>query len=105
MGMDPFKPYTPPARPAPGPKIRGIEDAQAVALQAVAFIAGDEELLPRFVALTGCGADDIRSRIADDAFLGGVLDFILSDEPTLLAFAEATGLSPETPMAARARLP
>ena len=82
-----------------------VEDAQAVALQALAHIAGDEELLSRFVALTGCGADEIRSRIADDGFLGGVLDFILGDEATLIAFAEATGLPPETPMAARARLP
>lgn len=103
--MDPFKPYTPSNRPAPGPSIRSAEDAQTVALKAIAFIAGDEDLLPRFVALTGCGADEIRSRIADPAFLGGVLDFILGDEPTLLAFVEAEELAPETPMAARHKLP
>ena len=103
--MDPFKPYTPTNRPAPGPKIQSAEDAQTVALKAIAFIAADEELLPRFVALTGCGADEIKSRIADPAFLGGVLDFILGDEPTLLAFAEAEQFAPETPMAARHKLP
>jgi hypothetical protein len=103
--LDHFKPYTPTKRPAPGPKIASVEDAQAVALQAIAFIAGDEELLSSFVALTGCGIDEIRQRIAEDAFLGGVLDFILGDEATLLAFAEASGLAPETPMAARARFP
>jgi hypothetical protein len=103
--MDPFKPYTPSQRPAPAPSIRTLEEAQTIALKAIAFIAGDEDLLPRFVALTGCGADDIRQRIDDPAFLGGVLDFVLADEPTLLAFAEAEELSPETPMAARARLP
>ena len=103
--MDPFKPYTPTKRPTQVPKIASLEDAQAVALQAIAFIAGDEELLPRFVGLTGCGQDEIRGRIGEDSFLGGVLDFILGDEATLLAFAEASGLSPEAPMAARARLP
>lgn len=103
--MDPFKPYTPSQRAAPVPIIRNVEDAQAIAFQAIAFIASDEELLSRFVALTGCGQDEILSRIGEDSFLGGVLDFILADEPTLISFAETTGLAPETPMAARARLP
>jgi hypothetical protein len=105
MGMDPFKPYTPSQRPAPGPALRSRDEAEAVALKAIAFIAADEELRQRFVALTGCGADEIRARIGDPAFLGGVLDFILGDEPTLLAFAEAADLAPETPMAARSKLP
>jgi hypothetical protein len=102
--MDPFKPYTPSKRPA-GPPVLSAEDAQTIALKAIAFVAADEDLLPRFVALTGCGMDDIRARIGDPAFLGGVLDFILADEPTLLAFTEAEQLAPETPMAARHKLP
>ena len=43
--------------------------------------------------------------IGDPAFLGGVLDFILGDEPTVLAFVETEELAPETPMAARHKLP
>ncbi len=100
--MDPFKPYTS-AKPA-WHALSG-EDAQAVALKALSFIAADEELLLRFVALSGCVPDDLRHRIADAAFLGGVIDCLLADEPTLLAFAEATGLPPEAPLAARAKLP
>lgn len=102
--MDPFKPYTPSKRPA-APPVLTVEDAQAVALKAVAFIAADDELLPRFVALSGCGLEDIRQRISDAAFLGGVIDFILGDEPTLLAFVAAADLTPETPMLARMKLP
>jgi len=102
--MDPFKPWQPKPR-SPTPAALDAEAAQAVALQAIAFIAGDDELLPRFVALSGCGLDDLKARIADPRFLGGVLDFVLADEPTLLAFAQSTGLAPETPMAARAKLP
>jgi hypothetical protein len=102
--MDPFKPYTPSKRPPVPPKLT-VEDAQAVALKAMAFIAGDDDLLPRFVALSGCGLDDMRNRVADPGFLGGVLDFILADEPTLLAFVEAAELAPETPMDARMKLP
>ena len=105
MRMDPFKPYTPSKRPAAPPAMHSVDDAQTVALKAIAFVAADEELFSRFVALTGCGLDDIKSRIGDAAFLGGVLDFILADEPTLLAFVAAEELAPETPMAARSKLP
>lgn len=104
MSMDPFKPYTPTQRPSAPPAL-DAEGAQTIALRAIAFIATDDELLSRFVALTGCGLDEIKSRIGEAGFLGGVLDFILGDEPTLLAFAEAASLAPETPMAARNKLP
>lgn len=93
--MDPFK-------PRPQPKAL---DAEAIALKAVAFIAADEDLLPRFVALTGCGGDDLAARLAEPAFLGGVLDFILGHEATVLAFAASADLPPEILLRARARLP
>lgn len=102
--MDPFKPYQPKARLRTPPRL-GAEDAQAVALKALAFIAGDDALMSRFVALTGCGLEDIKARMADNGFLGAVLDFLLADEPSLLAFAEAEDLAPETPMLARRLLP
>lgn len=93
--MDPFRAKT--AMPT--------VDAGTLALKAVAFVAADEGLLPRFVALTGCGSEDLKARLIDPAFLGGVLDFVLGDEPTAAAFAEAEGLPPEALMQARARLP
>jgi len=98
--MDPFKPYQPKPRPFALPKL-GAEEAQAVALKALAYVACDEVLLSRFVALTGCGLDDIRARVTDNAFLAAVLDFLLADEATLLAFVGAEALAPETPMLAR----
>lgn len=101
--MDPFKPYQP-RKPVAAPPKLGVEDAQAVALKALTFLAGDEALLSRFVTLTGCGLDDIKARLADNGFLAAVLDFLLADEPSLLAFAEAEGLAPETPMLARMKL-
>ncbi len=103
--MDPFKPYLPKPRALAKSLPRGIDDARTVALQALAFIAGDDDLMVRFVGLTGCDAADLRRQISDDGFLGGVLDFLLGDEPTLLAFVAAADLAPEAPMAARALLP
>ncbi|HTH15013.1 MAG TPA: DUF3572 domain-containing protein [Magnetospirillum sp.] len=101
--MDPFKPYQPKPRPAVPPRF-SAEDAQVVALRALGFIAGDDALLSRFVALTGCGLDEVKVRVGDSAFLGAVLDFLLADEHSLLAFAESAGLAPEAPMLARQKL-
>ena len=84
--MDPFKPRVPKTSP----------DAATVALQAVAHIAGDEGLLDRFIALSGCDADSLRQRLNDPAFLSAVLDFLLQHEPDLLAFCDVSGLTPDT---------
>ncbi|MBX9635549.1 MAG: DUF3572 domain-containing protein [Magnetospirillum sp.] len=101
--MDPFKPYQPRPRQSAPAKLT-TEDAQAVALKALAFLAGDEALLSGFVSATGCGLDEIRGSVGDDGFLAAVLDFLLGDEPALIAFAEAENLPPETPMLARMKL-
>lgn len=102
--MDPFKPYQPRKVTVSPPKLTA-DSAEAVALKAVAFIAADDQLLTRFVGLTGCGLDDLRARVADRAFLGAVLDFVLGDEATVVAFAEHEGFPAELPMLARAKLP
>lgn len=101
--MDPFKPYQPKNRPPAIPRLTR-DDAAALALKAVVFMAQDEALLSRFVTLTGCGLDDFKRRIGDDGFLGAVLDFLLADEPALVAFAEAEGVAAELPMLARMKL-
>jgi hypothetical protein len=103
-GMDPFKPYTPRAVAAAPPRLRR-DDAEVVAIRAIAFISGDDALLSRFVALTGCGVEELRGRLTDAVFLGAVLDFLLGDEAAVLAFVAQAGLRPETPMLARGLLP
>jgi hypothetical protein len=79
--------------------------AEAVAAEALAFIAEDEQRLGRFMALSGLGPDEVRSRLREPAFLGGVLDFLLGDEAMVVAFAERLALPPELPAAARRLLP
>lgn len=80
-------------------------DPDTLAIRALAFIAADIEALERFLAETGCSPDDVRTRIGDRAFLGGILDFMLAWEPRLLAFAAEIGVAPEAISAARAKLP
>jgi len=89
----------------PKPPTLGRDAAEALALQAVAMIAADEDLLPRFVALTGCGQDELRARLAEPEFLGAVLDFVLENNETALRLAELAGLPPESLAMARAKLP
>lgn len=102
--MDPFKPYEPKPKLGAPPKLTPA-DAELVAIRALGFISADDDLLSRFVSLTGCGLDEVRARIGDPGFLGAVLDFLLGDEAAVLGFAEATGQHPETAMLARLKLP
>ena len=83
----------------------GRQEAETMAARGLAWIAADTELLGRFLALSGAGPDDLRFRAGEPDFLGFVLDFLLADEETLLAFATAEGIRPELPMRARAALP
>ncbi|MEO0821779.1 MAG: DUF3572 domain-containing protein [Pseudomonadota bacterium] len=79
--------------------------AETLALQALAWLAAQEEPAQRFLAASGAGIDDLRSRAGDPEFLGFVLDFLLSEEESLLAFAESARCAPESVMRARAGLP
>ena len=79
-------------------------DTETVAIKALSFLAGRPEELGRFLALTGVDPSSLRHSAVDPDFLGGVLDFLLQDEPLMLVFAEAEGIAPEAVAKARHRL-
>lgn len=81
------------------------EAAETLALQALAWLAGNDELLPVFLGATGAGLDDLRGRAADPDFLASVLDFIAMDDAWLVGFCAQAEVPPEAPMQARAALP
>lgn len=81
------------------------DGAEAIAVRALGFVAGDPELLPRFLAITGIEAGSIRRAAAEPGFLAGVLQFILAHEPTLMRFSEETGTPPADVGKALAALP
>ena len=101
--MDPFKPYQPKVKGLP-PSVITVEGAEALALQAVAFIVADDELLSQFLAVTGSDIESLRLRITERNFQVGVLDFLLADESAVLAFSSQNGTAPDAPMRARERL-
>jgi len=88
-----------------GPDGKGVPDPETLALLALAHVVGDEALLPRFLALSGCASDELRERAQDPVLLGAVLDFLLAHEPDLIAFADAQNLPPPAIARARRALP
>lgn len=80
------------------------DDAQAIALSALAWTLGEDRRAERFLALTGLEAGDMRTRLTDPALLDAVLGFLELHEPDLVACAETLGIKPERLIAARARL-
>lgn len=81
------------------------EEAEIIALNALGFLASEPERLQRFMDLAGLSVEAIRANAADKAFLGGLLDYILSDQTLLLIFAEEHGLKPERIVQIRRKLP
>ncbi|MCU0829907.1 MAG: DUF3572 domain-containing protein [Rhizobiaceae bacterium] len=78
------------------------DDAEMLAVQALAFIASDADQLTRFASLTGLDAGDIQTSARQPGFLAGVLAHLLQDEEALLAFAAAARIKPVTvPLAFR----
>lgn len=80
------------------------DEAEAVAIKALSFLATDAELLSRFIALSGLEPANLRAAAARPGFLGGVLAFIAGDEKTLLQFAATSELTPESVAAAHRTL-
>lgn len=87
------------------PSTTDREAAEAIAIEALQFIAADPPLLARFLALTGIEAHQVRRAAAEPGFLAGVMQFILAHEPTLVSFCEATGTAPASLAKALRALP
>ncbi len=81
------------------------QDAETMAIAALGWIAVDPERAGAFLAASGASAEDLRAGVSDPAFLGFVMDFLLSDEQAVIAFAEHHRCPPEAIAQARAALP
>ena len=80
------------------------EAAEIVAIQALSFIAGEPGRLGLFLAETGIGPETLRTAAADPKFLASVLEFVMRDDATVKAFAEASKLHPTNVAAAHQAL-
>lgn len=81
------------------------DSAETLALQALSWLAGNEELLPVFLGATGASLNEMATRASDGAYLASVLDFLLMDDAWIVAFCDDQGLPYQAPLQARAWLP
>jgi hypothetical protein len=70
------------------------EAAESLAIQALTYLAAEPEQLGRFLAITGIGPERMRVVAREPNFLAGLLDYVASDEPLLIAFAAQAGIDP-----------
>ena len=81
------------------------EAAETLALRALGWLVGNDEILPVFLGSTGSALADLRGRAREPEFLASVLDFLLMDDAWVTGFAAAEGIRPESLAEARAALP
>ncbi|WP_334183016.1 DUF3572 domain-containing protein [Novosphingobium sp.] len=87
-------------RESPSPS----QDPQTLALGALGWILKNQDRAERFLALTGLTPGMLRDSLEDPATMAGVLEFLCSHEPDLVAAADALEVSPETLVHALKRL-
>ena len=68
--------------------------AEMIAIKGLQFLAGDEEHLNRFLALSGMDASQLRENASSPAFLAAILEYFMGNEPTLLAFCASQSINP-----------
>lgn len=81
------------------------EKSEVIALQALAFIAGQEKTMSWMLAETGIDQGTLAQSADNPEILAGVLDFVLSHEEILIDFCNQENLSATSPVRARQFLP
>ncbi len=81
------------------------ENAQVIALQALGWLVGNDELRPLFLGSTGGSEDDLRAQATDPAFQASVLEFLTMDDSWVVYFCDAHDLKYDQPLLARYALP
>lgn len=81
------------------------EQAEVIALQGLAWLAGNDDLCSTFLGTTGGSVDDLRERATDPAFQAAVLEFITMDDEWIIAFCDSVGIGYDQPLRARYTLP
>lgn len=79
--------------------------AETVALRALSFIAGDEEIAQAFAGATGSSLAEAPGRLKEAGYLSGILEFLVLEDRWIKAFCDAEGLPYDTPLRALAAMP
>jgi hypothetical protein len=71
------------------------EEAEGIAIAALAFLADEPARLSRFLRLTGLVPADLAAGAGEPGLQAALLQHLLSDESLLLVFAADSGVDPE----------
>ena len=82
-------------------RARSTNDAETLALSALAATLTDERRARRFLDLSGIDTEELRLRAAEPALLAALLHFLEAHEPDLIGVADAMGVKPAELVAAR----
>ena len=85
-------------------RARSTNDAETLALSALAATLTDERRARRFLDLSGIDTEELRIRAAEPALLAALLRFLEAHEPDLIDVADAMGVKPAKLVAAREEL-
>ena len=80
------------------------ENAEILALEGLAWLAGDQDGIQRFLDRSGIDAATLRQAADSPGMAVAVLDFLLENEDLLLRFCEGASISPKKLHLARYRL-
>lgn len=81
------------------------KSAHMVAIQALGWLAGDDELWDVFLGSSGANVDSIKASAQDPDFLGSVLDFLMMDDAWVIRACSQLSMPNEILMQARQALP
>ena len=82
-------------------RARSTNDAEALALSALAATLTDERRAQRFLDLSGIDTEELRRQAAEPTLLAALLRFLEAHEPDLIDVAAALDVKPEELVAAR----
>jgi hypothetical protein len=85
-------------------KTVSFEEAEGIALTALAFLAADRIRLTGFLDATGLWPERLRAEAGAPGTLTAVLDHLLADESLLMVFTSMCGLDAASIAPARAAL-
>lgn len=81
------------------------DGAEQIAVKAIVWLAGNDELLPVFMGSTGADEATFREGLVLPEFQASVLDFIMMDDAWVIAFCDSHAVPYDRIMQARAALP
>lgn len=79
--------------------------AEILALKALEWLVGNDELFVIFLGSSGASIQDVTLGAKNPDFLGSILDFILMDDAWVKEFCEAESFKFNEPYIARQHLP